>query len=301
VAELAYTEFSPRFRDLVPPEIEARELYGQCTFTEGPVWFGDLGCLLWSDIPNNRIMRWLADGHVSVFRADSRNANGNTRDRQGRLITCEHGGRRVTRTEPDGTITVVADRFEGKLLNSPNDVVVGSDGCIWFTDPEYGLRASFPGLAREQSQESVYRVEATTGRITAVVSDFDKPNGLAFSPDERWLYIADSAVSHDPRGNSHIRRFGVRADGTLSGGEVFVTTVGIPDGLRVDTAGNVWTSAGPKIDVYTPDTELLGQITGFDADVTNLTFGGGDRPRIFVTAGASVYALAVLAVGAQRP
>lgn len=270
-------------------------------FTEGPVWSDDSGgFLLWSDIPGNRILRWTARGEVDTFRHDSRNANGNTRDREGRLITCEHSGRRVTRTETDGTITVIADSFEGKKLNSPNDVVVKSDGTVWFTDPAYGLWLSFPGLVPEQAHENVYRADPRTGVITAVTSDFDKPNGLAFSPDERWLYIADSAVSHQPAGNSHIRRFRVLDDGTLSGGEVFVTTIGIPDGLRVDTAGNVWTSAGPKIDVYSPEAKLLGQIGGFAADVTNLTFGGHNGDRLFVTAGTSLYSLEVIARSAVQ-
>jgi gluconolactonase len=268
------------------------------TFTEGPVWFADLQCLLWSDIPANRILRWTPDGQVGTFRADSRNANGNTRDRQGRLVTCEHSGRRVTRTEPDGRITVIADHFEGRRLNSPNDVVVRSDGTIWFTDPEYGLRASFPGLAREQQRENVFRVDPATSAITAVISDFDKPNGLAFSPDERVLYVADSAVSHDPAGNSHIRRFRVEADGTVAGGEVFAVTAGIPDGMRVDVAGNLWASAGARIDVYDPSGTLLGAVGGFPADVTNLAFGGPGGDRIFVTGGRFLFSVKVAIRGA---
>ena len=265
------------------------------------MWFGDLNCLLWSDIPSNRIMRLSPDGQTSVFRADSGYANGNTCDREGRLVTCEHRTRRVTRTEIDGAITVLADSFEGKPLNSPNDVVVRSDGSIWFTDPDYGLRYHVPDGVRAQSKDNVFRLDPISGALTAVVSDFDKPNGLAFSPDESVLYIADSAVSDGPGRNSHIRRFRVNADGTLSGGEVFVTTDGIPDGMRVDTDGNLWTSAGAKIDVYTPDAVLLGQITGFPAPVTNLTFGGPMGDRIYVTAGGSLFSILVRAKGAQRP
>ena len=289
-----------RFWDLLEDGGRVTLLHEGCSFTEGPVWFGDLDCLLWSDIPNNRIMRWTPDGQVSVFRANSRNANGTTRDRHGRLVTCEHGGRRVTRTEPDGTITVIADTYRGSRLNSPNDVVVRSDGTIWFTDPQYGLWMSFPGLESEQTHENVYCVDPATGAISAVASDFQKPNGLAFSPDETWLYVADSAVSHDPAGNSHIRRFRVEADGTLSGGEVFVTTEGIPDGLRTDTAGNIWTSAGAGVNCYTPEGELLGRIE-FPMDVTNLTFGGPERDRIFVTGGANLFSFSVKARGAQWP
>jgi gluconolactonase len=264
-------------------------------FTEGPVWFRDLKCLIWSDIPGNRLHRWTPDGHVSVFRDNSRNTNGNTRDRQGRLISCEHGGRQVSRTEPDGTVTTLASKFEGKLLNSPNDAVVKSDNTIWFTDPAYGLPS---GVKSEQAHENVYRLDPASGTLTAVVSDFDKPNGLAFSPDEQWLYIADSARSNGPERNCHLRRFKVHGDGTLSGGEIFVTTDGIPDGLRLDTEGNIWTSAGPKIDVYAPDATLLGQITGFAADVTNLTFGDGE---IFVTGGHTLHSVKVSAKGCQTP
>jgi gluconolactonase len=289
-----------RFQSLVDIDERLAELNSDGAFTEGPVWFGDLQCLLWSDIPNNRMLRWTPDGQVSVFRSNSRNANGNTRDRQGRLVTAEHSGRRVTRTEADGTITVIADRFEGKKLNSPNDVVVKSDGSVWFTDPQYGLWASFPGTESEQQTENVYRVDPLTGELRAVISDFQKPNGLAFSPDEQWLFIADSAVSHDPNGNSHIRRFRVSDDGSLSDGAIFVTTEGIPDGLRFDTAGNLWTSAGAGINVYSPEAEWLGRIN-LPADVTNLTFGGPDRDRIFITGSTWLYTLKVKARGAQRP
>ena len=271
------------------------------TFTEGPVWFADSNCLLWSDIPANRIMRLTMDGQVSVFRADSGYTNGNTRDREGRLVSCEHRTRRVTRTELDGTITVLADRFEGKPLNSPNDVVVRSDGSIWFTDPDYGLRYHVPDGVKDQAHDNVFRIDPESGALTAVATDFDKPNGLAFSPDESLLYVADSAISDGPGRNSHIRRFRVNADGTLSGGEVFATTLGIPDGMRVDMAGNVWASAGAKIDVYAPDATLLGQVVGFPAPVTNLTFGGPLRDRIYVTAGGSLFSVLVTAKGAQRP
>jgi gluconolactonase len=296
-----FVAFDPRFRALAPERGHVRTLHNMGSFTEGPVWFGDLQCLIWSDIMANRLMRWTADGATAMFRADSRHANGNTRDRQGRLVTCEHSGRRVTRTEHDGTITVIADRFEGKPLNSPNDVVVKSDSSVWFTDPEYGLRINLPGGTREQACENVYRVDPATGAITAVVTDFDKPNGLAFSPDEAVLYVADSAVTDGPDRNSHIRRFRVRDNGTLDGGEIFATTEGIPDGMRVDTNGNLWASAGKKIDVYAPEGTLLGQLRDFPADVTNLTFGGPTNDQIFVTGGSFVWAIKVNARGAQKP
>ncbi len=202
----------------MPAQGAAELLFNHGVFTEGPVWFADQRCLLWSDIPANRILRRTADGQVSVFRHNSFHANGNTRDRQGRLVSCEHRSRRVTRTEIDGKITVLADAYEGKPLNSPNDVVVKSDGSIWFTDPDYGIRLHIPGGAKYQDRDNVFRIDPHSGAVTAVVTDFDKPNGLAFSPDEAFLYVADSAITDGPDKNSHIRRFAVHADGTLSGG-----------------------------------------------------------------------------------
>jgi gluconolactonase len=261
-------------------------------FTEGPVWFADHHCLIWSDIPASRLMRLTGDGQVSVFRDGSNHTNG---------ISCEHSARRVTRTEVDGTVTVLADRYEDKPLNSPNDVVVRSDGSIWFTDPDYGIRLHDAGGRKEQERDNVFRLDPSTGALIAVATDFDKPNGLAFSPDETHLYIADSAITDGPGKNSHIRRFTVNDNGTLSGGEVFATTVGIPDGMRVDIAGNLWASAGAKIDVYAPDATLLGQITGFPAPVTNLAFGGAEGTQLFVTAGGSLYALETTIRGAPTP
>jgi len=292
--------FDRNFLRLLPRKPWARLLHSHGIFTEGPVWFADHDCLLWSDIPANRIMRLTVDGAVSVFRSDSNHTNGNARDRQGRLVSCEHSSRRVTRTEIDGTVTVLAHSFEGKRLNSPNDVVVKSDGSVWFTDPDYGLRMHVPGGRKNQPGDFVFRV-GPEGALSAVATDFDKPNGLAFSPDERVLYIADSAITDGPGRNSHIRRFDVNADGSLSGGEVFATTLGIPDGMRVDVEGNVWASAGAKIDVYAPEGSMLGQIAGFPAPVSNLTFGGRDRDRIFVTAGSSLFAVGVAIGGAQTP
>jgi gluconolactonase len=207
--------------------------------------------------------------------------------------------RRVTRTELDGRITVIADRFQGKPLNSPNDVVVKSDGSVWFTDPDYGLRQNLPGTPRDQAKDNVFRVDRN-GEITVVADDFVKPNGLCFSPDERVLYIVDSAVTDGPDLPSHIRRFEVDGTGRVSGGDVFATTVGVPDGLRVDTDGNVWTSAGPGVNVYAPSGDWLGRID-FPQDVTNVTFGGDSRQRLFATSGPGLYCIDVNARGAQRP
>lgn len=292
-----------RFIHLITGNAQKELLYSGNRWAEGPVWFDDLQCLLWSDIPNNRIMRWTPDGSVSVFRSNSNNSNGHTRDREGRLVSCEHGGRRVTRTEVDGTITVIADAYEDRRLNSPNDVVVKSDGSIWFTDPDYGIMSDYEGNKGEREQDTcnVYRVDPATGTIEAVITDMAKPNGLAFSPDEAILYVADSAFSHDPDAPRVIRAYKVGDDGSLSGGEVFCeVSVGLPDGLRIDTDGNVWTSAGPGIEVWSPGGDLLGRIN-FPNDVANLTFGGPKRNRLFITCTYEVYALYVTATGVQRP
>jgi gluconolactonase len=289
-----------RFPDLVPDPTDIRLLDDGGTFTEGPVWFADHDTLVWSDIPNDRMLAWTPDGHVRTFRRPSHFANGNTRDRQGRLVTCEHVSRRVTRTEPDGTVTVIADSFEGRRLNSPNDVVVRADGTIWFTDPDYGLRQNAPDQEREQEHDNVLRFDPVTGRLSVAVDDFDKPNGLAFAPDHRTLYVADSAVTEGPDHPSHIRRFRVTDDGLLTGGEVFATTVGVPDGMRVDTAGDLWASAGSGVNVYDPGGELLGRVA-FPMDVTNLTFGSPGAGHLFVTGGAYLFLLRVGADGAQAP
>jgi gluconolactonase len=238
-----------------------------------------------------------------VFRADSNFSNGNTRDRQGRLVTCEHGTRRVTRTEPDGTITVIADSHDGKRLNSPNDVVVKSDDTIWFTDPTYGIMSDYEGFKAtpEQAGCFVYRVDPETGKMKVAADDFVKPNGLAFSPDERILYIADSGMSHDPSGPHHIRAFDVSAGGRLSRGRVFAeVSPGVPDGLRCDIDGNVWTSAQNGVQCYAPDGRALGRIR-IPTLVANLTFGGPRRNRLFITATNALYSVFVATSGVQTP
>ncbi len=276
-------------------------------WAEGPVYFRDGGYLLWSDIPNNRIMRWSEDdGHVSVFRANSNYSNGNTRDREGRLITCEHDARRVTRTEPDGTITVLIDNFQGKKLNAPNDVVVAADGAVWFTDPGYGTLGNYEGhLAEHELPPRVYRLDVKTGQATVVTEDFDKPNGLAFSPDEKKLYIIDSGITHG--GKSNIRVYDVQGD-KLTGGKVFAENFapGITDGVRTDIDGNVWCSMGwaaPKEDgvrCYAPNGDMIG-IVHLPETCANLCFGGKRRNRLFMTASTSVYAVYVETQGALKP
>lgn len=297
-----YQSHDPRFLDCVVPYGPMDEIATGCRWTEGPVWFGDHGCLLFSDIPNERILRWTPGVGVSTFRQPSNFANGHTRDRQGRLVSCEHGGRRVTRTEADGTITVLADSHKGRRLNSPNDVVVGSDGAVWFTDPTYGIMSDYEGYRADPEQDTrhVFRIDPVSGAVAPVVSDFAQPNGLCFSPDESLLYIAESGSSHDPSVPPVIRQFDV-IDGGLSGGEVFATLDnGLPDGIRCDLAGNVWSSAGDGVHVFAPDGALLGKIL-VPQRVANLTFGGPRRNRLFITATTSVYLVYVAATGAQVP
>ncbi len=276
-------------------------------WAEGPVYFRDGGYLLWSDIPNNRIMRWLEeDGHVSVFRSLSNFSNGNTRDRQGRLITCEHDARRVTRTEPDGTITVLMDNYNGKKLNAPNDVVVASDGAVWFTDPGYGILGNYEGHKdTSELPPSVYRLDPQNGRAKVVADSFDKPNGLALSPDEKKLYVIDSGITHG--GRSNMRVFDVNGD-TLANDKVFAEgfAPGFTDGVRVDVDGNVWCSMGwadPKEDgvrCYEPGGTLIGKIH-LPETCANLCFGGKRRNRLFMTASTSVYAVYVETQGALMP
>lgn len=303
--QVQYQVDDERFLFLTVGSSRLERLYGGCRWAEGPVWFNDLGCLLWSDIPNQRILRYAAnslEGHgVSVFRSESNFANGHTRDRQGRLVSCEHGSRRVTRTEIDGTVTVLADTFAGKRLNSPNDVVVHSDGSIWFTDPTYGIMSDYEGYRATpvQSVRGVYRIDPS-GEMTLVVDDFAQPNGLVFSPDETKLYIADSAFSHDPSAPRHIRVFDV-ADGKLSNGRVFAhIDAGLPDGIRIDVEGNLWSSAGDGVHCFAPDGTRLGKIF-VPETVANLTFGGPMRNRLFIAATSSLYSIYVAATGAQTP
>ena len=275
-------------------------------WAEGPVYFRDGGYLLFSDIPNNRIMRWLEeDGHLSVFRTPSNYSNGNTRDRQGRLVTCEHDARRVTRTEHDGRITVVLDRYEGKQLNAPNDVVVASDGSVWFTDPGYGIDGPYEGhKAEAELPRNVYRVDPARGTATVVADDFVRPNGLCFSPDESLLYVVDSGISHG--GPAHIRVFQVDG-GRLRNGRVFADFApGMTDGVRCDVDGNVWCSMGwgdPSEDgvrCCAPNGDLIGKIHLPEA-CANLCFGGRKRDRLFMCGSTSVYALYVNDEGALLP
>ncbi|MEX6506437.1 SMP-30/gluconolactonase/LRE family protein [Jiella sp. M17.18] len=285
----------PRFRRLHIPTARLDRLYTGCRWAEGPAWFPAGRYLVWSDIPNDRMLRFdECSGAVSVFRQSSGNSNGNTVDRQGRLVSCEHGGRRVSRTEFDGTVTTIADAYDGKRLNSPNDVVVKSDGSIWFTDPTYGIDSDYEGnrATSEQGANRVYRVDPRTGAITVVADDFVQPNGLAFSPDERLLYIVDTGRTHRPEdGPAHIRRFAVADDGRLSGGEVFADcTAGLFDGFRLDTEGRIWTSAADGVHCYDPDGTLIGKILVPEV-VANVCFGGPKRNVLYICGTTSLYAI----------
>lgn len=267
-------------------------------WVEGPVWFGDHECLLFSDIPSNRIMRWSEDG-LSTFRAPSNYSNGHTRDRQGRLVSCEHGTRRVTRTEWDGAVTVLADACGGARLNSPNDVVVARDGGVWFSDPHYGIMTDYEGFKAEQEQPcAVHRIDPA-GTVEAMITDMACPNGLAFSPDETRLYVADTGrmFTDDPQ---HIRVYDMVAGRPVNGRHFHTVNPGCADGIRVDEDGNVWSSAADGVHCISPDGRLLGKILVPEL-VSNLCFGGRAKHRLFITATTSVYSVVLNRKGVQWP
>lgn len=285
------------------PLAKVEKIASGMRWSEGPVWFGDGRYLLWSDIPNNRLMKWDEEtGAVSEYRKPSNNSNGNTRDRQGRLLTCEHGVRRVTRTEYDGEITVIADSYDGKRLNSPNDVVCKSDGSIWFTDPPFGILSYYEGQkAESELPTNVYRWDPASKKLTIAAGDIKRPNGLAFAADESKLYIVEAGVT--PR---VIRAFDVTDNGTrLAGGRTLVTAEedGTPDGLRVDVDGNLWVGWGmgkeglDGVSVFNPEGKLIGRID-LPERCANLCFGGRHRNRLFMCGSTAVYSLFVNTQGA---
>ncbi|MEV4218563.1 SMP-30/gluconolactonase/LRE family protein [Nonomuraea sp. NPDC049725] len=297
--------------DLIPVEFEAfdrriadvtgdrnlERLHRGTRWAEGPVYVPAGRYLVWSDIPNDRMLRWdELTGTVGPFRQPAGYVNGNTLDREGRLISCEHGARRVTRTEHDGSVTVLADRWRGKRLNSPNDAVVRSDGSVWFTDPPYGILGDYEGHRAEPEIDGchVYRIDPGSGEVSMVAGDFARPNGLAFSPDERLLYVADTE-------RRHVRVFEVTRDGTLTGGKVFAEQQGDADGsydgMRLDDTGRLWAAVGRSIHAYHPDGTLLGRLH-LPESASNLVFGGLKRNRVFITATTSLYSMMLSLRGA---
>lgn len=290
----------PRFRDLAPSSAGCRRLFTGLSWAEGPCWHD--GRLLVSDIPGDRILAWSPGRGAETFRAPSGRANGNTLDREGRLVTCEHATRRVTRTEPGGAVTVLADRFGGLRFNSPNDAAVRADGTVFFTDPDYGFRSTRYAMegAREIGFNGVFRIDPATGAVALASRDFAMPNGLAFSPDGSVLWIADSGRSHDPAGPHHVRAFRFDADDRLAEtGPAIEVDPGVPDGLRVDELGNLWISAADGVHVHAPDGTPLGVVPVPEV-VANLEFGGPDGRTLFVAATTSVYALDLGVRGDRR-
>ncbi len=292
-----------RFRRLFVPTAHLDVLYKGCRWAEGPAYFPAGRYLIWSDIPNDRMLRLdECSGAVSVFRQPAGHSNGNTRDRLGRLVSCEHGGRRVSRTEFDGSVITLADRYDGKRLNSPNDAVVKSDGSIWFTDPTYGIDTDYEGhqSASEQAANRVYRVDPQNGEVRIVADDFVQPNGIAFSPDERLLYIVDTGRSHHEDGPAHIRKFAVGDDGRLEDLGIFAdSTAGFFDGLRLDAHGRIWTSAADGVHCYDPDGTLLGKILVPEV-VANVCFGGPKRNYLYICGTGGLYGMRLAVVGAER-
>jgi len=300
---------NPRFAKYKVNSAAVERLYTGTRWAEGPVWFGDGRYLLFSDIPNNRMLRWLEDsGEVTVFRNPSNYSNGNFRDREGRLLTCEHDSRRVTRTEHDGTITVLMDSYQNKKLNAPNDIVTHSDGAIWFTDPGYGIMSNYEGhKANFELPAVVYRLNPKTREATVVATDMDKPNGLCFSPDEKLLYIVDTGVPKHANDPHQIRVYDVVDGVLLKNGRMFVNMApGNSDGIRCDVDGNVWSAAGwgdehyNGVHVFAPDGTLIGKIH-LPETCANLCFGGAKKNRLFMAASQSLYAVYVGTEGAQTP
>jgi gluconolactonase len=279
--------------DILPPTAKLETLATNLHFTEGPTWITtglDAPYLLFSDIPTSTLHKWSPKTGLSTFRHPSHQTNGNTTDRQGRLISCQHQSRTLTRTESDGTLTTLADSYNGKRLNSPNDAVVKSDGTIWFTDPTYGIKPH----EKEQPHNHVFRLNPETKQLTAVATDFDQPNGICFSPDERTLYVADSGKPH------HIRSFTVTKDNTLTDGKVFATiSPGLPDGIRCDAAGRLWSSAGDGAQVFSPAGTPLGRIPT-PSPAANLTFGGPTGQTLFLTAQSSLHSIQTNTTGATK-
>lgn len=292
-----------RMRSVLTPDSGLERLCGGAGWGEGPVWLDAQQCVLWSDIPNNRMLRWSAAEGMAVHRAPSGFTNGHYLDRQGRLVSCSHGRRAIERTEADGTVTVLVQRYRGGRLNSPNDLVVKSDGTIWFSDPPYGIVSDREGHAApsEQAANHVFRFDPASGQLDAVTALVEEPNGLAFSPDERLLYVSDTsaALRTDGGGHHHIMVFDVLDGRRLANGRVFaVVEPGLPDGFRVDVNGWIFTSAQDGIQLYHPDGTRLGKIR-VPEKVANCTFGGADRNELYIAATSSLYRIRLNTRGLQ--
>jgi gluconolactonase len=298
-----FVVLDPRFKRLFAGYARVERLWTGARWSEGPAWFGAGRYLVWSDIPNNRMLRYLEpSGHVEVFRTPSNNSNGNTLDNQGRLVTCEHLTRRVTRTEADGSISVVAERWQGKRLNSPNDVVVAADGAVWFTDPPYGIISNREGRIADPEYGGcyVFRLDEGSGELTAMITDMVEPNGLAFSPDERILYVSDTGVLRDSTAPRHIRAYDV-IDGRCANSRIFAEiSVGVSDGFRVDEEGRVWTSSGDGVRVFTPAGEQILHVP-VPEKVANVCFGGPDGHDLYIAASTSLYRIKTTTSNAPRP
>ncbi len=301
--ETRFESFDERFDALIRADARLERLCTGFIWAEGPVYFEEGDYLLWSDIPNNRMMRWNDQEGMTTFRQPSNFTNGHYRDHEGRLISCEHGGRRVSRTEKDGSITILVDNYQGKKLNSPNDLVTKSDGTIWFTDPPYGILSNHEGYQADSELGHcyVFRFDPKTNDLSIVATDRDKPNGLAFNLDESILYVSDTGKSHKEDGWHHIFAYDVLEGKTLSPGRIFAEiNPGLSDGFRLDKHGYIFTSAKDSIQVYSPEAELLGKIM-VPEPIANCTFGGANKDRLFITATSSLYSIVLNTQGVQRP
>lgn len=296
--------FDPRFHSVLAADAVLDTLYTGAIWSEGPVWQAAAQTLIWSDIPNNRMLTWHETRGTTVFRAPSHFSNGNTLDREGRMITCEHGRRCLLRTAHDGTVTVLLDRYQGHRLNSPNDVVVKSDGTMWFTDPSYGIMSDREGYKADSELGGhcyVFRFDPATGSLSIVEDSFAKPNGLAFSLDEKQLYVSDTAASHDANGDHHIRVFDVTEDSLLINVRLFaVVNPGLPDGFRLDTQGRLYVSSADSVQAFEPDGTLLGKIP-VPEKIANCVFGGTALNELFIAASTSLYRIKLKTAGAVWP
>lgn len=295
--------YDDRLRQILGPKPQLTEIASGFAFTEGTCYVPTGDFFIWSDIPNDRIHRWSERDGLGIFRAGAGKTNGNTVDRQGRVLSCETAGRQVSVTELDGRVWTLVDRYDGRRLTSPNDIVVTSDGAIWFTDPDYGALDTTVGHGNpaEQTANRVYRLDPTTSALTAVADDFDKPNGLCFSPDEARLYVGDTGRTHGEQRNHHVRVFDVVDGRRLANGRLFADIdPWVPDGMRVDVAGNLYVTAGDGVQVFAPDGTLLGKLLTPEV-AANCAFGGPQGDTLIIAATSSVWRIRLNTRGAHLP